>query len=170
MPNFLSTGLKVVHKIEDAVLVTVLASLLALASIDIIARLVFGGGVVWIQPALRVMVLWLGLLGAMLATRSREHIAIDLVNRLAPASINQLISVFTLGFSAFICGLIAWHSAAYVELAKEFGDTVMGDMPAWPFQLIIPFSFSLMALRFLLQALGNLTGHPLKPETTTESH
>ncbi|WP_301387165.1 TRAP transporter small permease subunit, partial [Thalassolituus sp. UBA2590] len=70
------------HRLEDSVLVLLLLAMIILAGYDILARSIFGGGVSWIPPLLRVMVLWIGLLGALLATRSREHISIDLISKL----------------------------------------------------------------------------------------
>lgn len=64
-----------VHRAEDSLLVLLLLAMILLAGFDILARSLFGGGVSWIPPLLRVLVLWLGLLGALLATRTREHIA-----------------------------------------------------------------------------------------------
>ncbi|MFK4753171.1 TRAP transporter small permease [Oceanobacter antarcticus] len=145
--------LSAIHTLEDGLLVLVLLIMVLLAGIDIVARSVFGGGVMWIPPALRVMVLWLGLLGGMVATRGREHIAIDLVNRLAPKAVSEAISVVTSAFAAFICAIVAWNGYAYIELAIEFGDIAFGKIPAWPLQLIIPFSFTVMALRFAIQSL-----------------
>nr|WP_246624749.1 TRAP transporter small permease [Oceanobacter mangrovi] len=130
--------------------------MVVLAAVDILTRTLDTGAILWISPALRVMVLWLGLLGGMVATRSREHIAIDLVNRLAPARVAQLIAVITSAFATFICVLLAIHGHAYVELAREFGDVAFGDVPAWPLQIIIPFSFAVMAIRFAIQTLESL--------------
>ena len=81
----MSLLIRALHRIEDSILVLLLLSMIVLAGVDILARLLFGGGIVWVTPLLRVMVLWVGLAGALVATRSREHIAIDLISRLAPA-------------------------------------------------------------------------------------
>ncbi|MCD8523006.1 MAG: TRAP transporter small permease [Saccharospirillaceae bacterium] len=150
--------LHTLHRIEDGVLVLLLLAMIILAGVDILARSLFGGGIVWVQPLLRVMVLWLGLLGALLATRSREHIAIDLINRLAGEQTRRWLAVLTSAFAAFICLLIAWHSQAFVRFAFEFGDIAFGRIPAWPLQLVIPLSFTLMGLRFALQCIGELLG------------
>ncbi|MDP2505289.1 MULTISPECIES: TRAP transporter small permease [unclassified Oceanobacter] len=145
-----------IHTLEDGILVLVLMVMVLLAGIDIVARSVFGGGIMWIPPALRVMVLWLGLIGGMVATRGREHIAIDLVNRLAPKVVADTIAIITSAFAAFICAVIAWYGYAYIELAIEFGDIAFANIPAWPLQLIIPFSFAVMALRFAIQSIESL--------------
>ena len=152
--------LRAIHRGEDALLVIILLVMIVLAGVDIIARLLFGGGISWVPPFLRVLVLWLGLLGALLATRSREHIAIDLASRLAGPIFRRVLAAVTALFAALVCGLIAWHSGLFVELAYEFGDVAFNRVPAWPLQLIIPISFGLMAIRFALQSVlaagGNL--------------
>src|SRR5690554_7174070 len=61
---------RVLHIIEDTILVTLLLAMILLAGYDILARTLFGGGVAWISPILKIMVLWVGLLGALLATRT----------------------------------------------------------------------------------------------------
>lgn len=142
-----------VRWLEDSLLITLLLATVLLAGIDILARLLFDGGVVWIPPILRVMVLWLGLLGALLATRSHEHIAIDVVGRLAPPTVHKIINSLTGIFAAIVCFLIAWHSQRFILLAYEFGDVAFARVPAWPLQIIIPISFYLMGLRFSLQSL-----------------
>ena len=146
------------HRLEDSVLVLLLLAMIILAGYDILARSLFGGGISWIPPLLRVMVLWIGLLGALLATRSREHISIDLISKLGGPLLNRVASTITRAFAAVVCGLVGWYSAQYVELAFEFQDIAFADIPAWPLQLIIPFSFGLMALRFFVQSVATALG------------
>ncbi|MFT6422085.1 MAG: TRAP-type C4-dicarboxylate transport system permease small subunit [Thalassolituus sp.] len=150
--------LVLVHRLEDSILVLLLLAMILLAGYDILARTLFGGGVSWIPPLLRVMVLWIGLLGALLATRSREHISIDLINRLGGPVLKKVSSVMTLIFASVVSGIVAWHSGKYVQMALEFGDMAFADVPAWPLQLIIPISFGLMALRFGIQSIQTLSG------------
>ena len=146
------------HRLEDCVLVLLLLAMILLAGYDILARSIFGGGVSWIPPLLRVMVLWIGLLGALLATRSREHISIDLISRLGGPTLNRIASTITLLFAAVVCGLVGWFSGQYVQLAFEFQDIAFADIPAWPLQLIIPFTFGLMGLRFFIQGIAAASG------------
>ena len=53
-------------------------------------------------------------------------------------------------------GLIAWHSINFVRLSLEFGDTLLGGVPAWALQLVLPIGFGLMAYRHSLHALKRL--------------
>ena len=143
--------IKYVRYIEDSILIGLLLAMVLLAGFDILARLLFGGGVAWVAPLLKVMVLWVGLLGALLATRTREHIAIDIVGRLAPPHIRQTLNIITSLFSALVCLLLAWYSQEFVRFAWKFGDIAFARVPAWPLQIIIPICFFFMGLRFLLQ-------------------
>ena len=42
-----------------------------------------------------------------------------------------LVDLFTL----FICAVVAWYSAQFVALSREYEDVVLGNVPAWPLQL-----------------------------------
>ena len=69
------------HRFEDALLVILLSAMIALAGTQILLRNLLDTGFVWIDPMLRVLVLWLGLIGATVATRNDKHIQIDVLTR-----------------------------------------------------------------------------------------
>lgn len=146
----MKTIIAVLHRVENAVLVSLLLAMILLAGFDILARTFAGSGVVWIPPILRVMVLWLGLLGALYATRSREHISIDILSRWLSPKSKLAINALTSLFAAAICFVIAWHSHVFVSYAYEFGDMAFANIPAWPLQAVIPVTFGLMAVRFVI--------------------
>ena len=78
---YLDRILNVVYRIEDGILVALLALMIALAAVQIFLRNFFGAGIIWGDVLVRVLVLWIGLIGAMIATRQNKHISIDLVAR-----------------------------------------------------------------------------------------
>jgi TRAP-type C4-dicarboxylate transport system permease small subunit len=51
-----------------------------------------------------------------------------------------------------VCGLLAWFSLRFVRDSREFGDVLLGDLPAWWFQLILPVGFGLIAYRYGVRA------------------
>jgi TRAP-type C4-dicarboxylate transport system permease small subunit len=79
------------HRAEDALLVVLLSTMIVLAGTQIILRNFLDSGFVWIDPLLRVLVLWLGLLGATVATRNNKHIRIDLLSKLFDRNTHRLI-------------------------------------------------------------------------------
>ena len=71
------TIIQYLHRLEDSLLVGLLSLLIILASAQIFMRNVLDTGIVWIDPLLRVMVLWLSLIGAAVAARELKHIQIE---------------------------------------------------------------------------------------------
>ncbi|TNF86538.1 MAG: TRAP transporter small permease subunit, partial [Gammaproteobacteria bacterium] len=87
----MQTWVKSLHRAEDALLVILLTAMIVLACTQILLRNFFDSGIVWIDPLLRVMVLWIGLVGATVATRHNKHIRIDLLSRYFERNTHSLI-------------------------------------------------------------------------------
>ncbi len=136
--------------VEDVLLASLLTTMILLAGWQIVQRnLIGGGGMIWGDELLRLMVLWLGLLGAMAASREDRHVAIDLLLRFMPSKIKPLVLVLLHLFTATVCGLLAFHSLRFVQMEHEFQTTVLSGLPSWWFELILPVGFGMMCLRYL---------------------
>ncbi len=140
-------------RLEDALLVIGVFALVGLAAWQILARNLWSGGETWAEPLLRALVLWLGVLGAMVATRDGGHIRIDLLGRLLPPRWAALNARLIHLLSAAVCALLAYHGARLVQMDFSDGTPAFAAVPAWVVELILPVGFALMALRFALQAL-----------------
>lgn len=140
--------------VEDTLLVAILTSLVLLATSQILLRNIWGIGIAWSDPLLRVLVLWIALLGAMAATRDNNHIRIDILSHYLPERLRQLSRRITDLFATVVSCLLAWHSARFVYLEWEVGNILFGSIPAWLCELIIPLGFGVMALRFLLASVS----------------
>ena len=66
--NKLDSGLS---SVENAAMVLILFGMLVLAVAQILLRNVSGGGLIWIDPLLRIAVLWIAMIGAMIGTRTK---------------------------------------------------------------------------------------------------
>lgn len=149
---------------EDALLVALLAAIVLLAGAQIVVRNFGGGGLIWSDQVLRILVLWVAMFGAVAAARDNNHAVIDLVvHRLGDVprrALETLVCAVTSG----VCGLIAWHSAAFVHEESALGGMLFGAVPAWPFQLAIPLGFGLIAWRYAVYtvyaARGTLPRRP----------
>lgn len=139
--------------VENALLVVGVSALIVVASGQILLRNVFSIGLVWADGMLRLTVLWLALLGAIAASREGRHIRIDIVARfLGPRS--RLVLAFMRELvTAAVCAVLAWYAWAFVADSREFGDVLLGNLPAWWFQIILPVGFAVMAYRHLLGAV-----------------
>ncbi len=143
--------------LENSLMVLLLTAMILLAVGQIILRNVWDMGLSWSDPLLRIMVLWVGLLGAMAASRQREHISIDVLSHYLPVAWKRISRLVTDLFSAAICGLISYHAARFVLMEKEEGMIAFANVPAWWCEIIIPIAFGVMALRFFLFFLAGMT-------------
>jgi TRAP-type C4-dicarboxylate transport system permease small subunit len=130
-----------------------LGSMILLAGSQILLRNLFDSGMIWADPTLRIMVLWIALLGAIAATRENRHIRIDLLSHYLSERSQSVLSVIHDLFSASICGIIAWHATRFVYSEWQEDATLLGNLPAWIGEIIIPIGFAVMAMRFLLNIL-----------------
>jgi TRAP-type C4-dicarboxylate transport system permease small subunit len=141
-----------IHKTEDIVLAVLLSLMIILACSQIVLRNFFDAGISWGDPLLRIMVLWLGLLGALAASRENKHINIDVVSAFIPERFVDLMRVITCLFTVFICLIIAWYSLGFLAVDIEDEVKAFSQVPAWWFELIIPISFFLIAIRYFIHS------------------
>ncbi len=146
--------------LEDALLLSGVLILILLAAWQILARSLWGGGVSWAEPLLRALVLWIGMLGAMAASRGDGHIRIDLLGRLLPPRWQGLNQRLVNTVSAAVCALLAYQGGRLVIMDYHDATPAFGSVPAWVIELAIPLGFGVMALRFALQALTRREATP----------
>lgn len=141
-----------IHLLEDSLLITLLVSMIFLASGQIILRNFFDMGIIWVDPLLRVLVLWSGLIGATIASRKNKHIRIDLISRFFPRNVHMIIQIFIGLFTAAVCAIIAWYGAQWVLLDYQQQLTAFAGLPNWLLEIIIPVAFGLIAVRYLMHS------------------
>ena len=141
---------------EDALLVLILSSMILLAAGQIFLRNVLEIGFIWGDEALRLMVLWLAVAGAVAASRTDKHINIDVLDRFLYGRVKSLKDVLIHGFTASICGIVTWHSLQFVRTSHEYGDVLLGGVPAWLPQAILPLGFGLITYRYALFVIRDL--------------
>lgn len=122
--------------------------MIALAVYQIFSRNLLSEGVVWIDPLLRTLVLWVGLTGAVVATRTDKHIKIDVFVKYLPMKLLPFIQRSVYLFTILVCLLISWHAARFVMSEFEYGTIAFSGIPAWATAIIIPVSFCLIAVRY----------------------
>jgi TRAP-type C4-dicarboxylate transport system permease small subunit len=152
--SILQRAVRILHSIEDSLLVFILLAMIVLAFSQIVMRNFFGTGTIWLDPLLRVLVLWVGLLGALVATRQDKQISVDVLTRILPTGLKRLSNIITRSFAAIVSAIIAWHS--FLFLIDEFHSdvTAFASVPAWLPESILPFGFTIIALRYTLQVIN----------------
>lgn len=136
--------------LETAVLVTLLSTMMLLAVGQIVLREIFNTGFVWADELIKLMVLWLAMVGSIAACRENRHIRIDALSHILPKLMVGVTRVLVDLFAAIICGVVAWQAWLYLQVEIEYQDTVLVNIPAWIAHSIMPAAFMLICFRFLV--------------------
>ena len=153
-------------RLEDGVLIIIIMGMVLLAFIQIILRNIFGIGLIWIDPLVRQMLLWVTLTGAMVATRDHNHITVDAITRyLPPGRIKHATGFICDAFATIVCALLTFStfSVFYMEFQDPLGGNIMTGLPLWASLLTLPVAFGVMTLRFLRFSIISLL-HTIKGE------
>ncbi len=162
MRKILSTIDKSLARLENSLIVILLTAMVLMAFLQVLLRNLFETGILWGDIFLRHLVLWVGFIGASLATRQEKHIKIDVLSQVTSQRLVPVIRIIVDMVTIFVCIVLAkagWDFVAYEIEAKNI---LFNDIPSWIFQIIIPIGFGLIAFRFLL----NLIGEGLKLKDT----
>jgi TRAP-type C4-dicarboxylate transport system permease small subunit len=154
--NLLKSIDKVLTKFEGYILITLLLVMVVMAFLQVVLRNLFSSGILWADIVLRHLLLWLGFLGAALATSENRHINIDALRRFFSKRMRSAVEVVTNSFAAVICFMLS--RAAWTFVQGEIADrrVLFGDVPSWYAQVIIPVGFGLLVVHFAIRALMQL--------------
>ena len=144
--------------LENVALVTMLGGMIILAVGQIVLREVFNTGIIWADELLKLMVLWLAMVGSIAACRDNRHIRIDVLSHVLPDWLVKVTRVIVDLFAAAVCAVIAWQAWRYLQLEIEFEDQVLVDTPAWIAHVIVPIAFALVSYRFVVLAIKDVGG------------
>ncbi len=154
--------MKLFKKIDEIIagletgLITVILSLMIIFSFgQVVLRNFFNESILWGDIFLRQMVLWVGFIGASLAARDQRHIAIDFLPNILPSSWRKPIQILTNICAAVISAFLAQAAWDFVAYERKSESTLFFNYPVWFFQIVLPYGFSLLTLRFILCAINS---------------
>ena len=141
----------------ETVLITILLTLMILIAFSqIVLRNFFATGIDWGDALVRYLVVWVAFIGAAVATREGKHITIDLLSRWLTGARSVAIQALSCFFSTVICSLLTVAAARFIWFEAQMGSSTFLNLPVWVPELIMPATFGLMTLRFLMGMFGEL--------------
>jgi len=138
---------------ENGLIALLTVALVVLAGAQIVARVAFDAGWGDLEATLRIMVLWLTLLGAMVAAREDKHLAIDAVSHYVRGTAARVLRAVAYFAATGVSLMLSWYSLQLVRGEFESGTMAFAAVPAWAAEAIMPLAFAVMALRFAGHAL-----------------
>jgi TRAP-type C4-dicarboxylate transport system permease small subunit len=142
-----------ISQVEQTLLVILLSSMIFVAFSQIVLRNLFATGLTWGDALVRNLVLWVGFIGAALATKEGSHINIDVVSQWMPSLGKTVITGITHLFSFLICGLMTFASLKFIKNEVQMANVAFLGIPSWIPEIILPITFILMAFRFGLRSI-----------------
>lgn len=141
-------------KAEKAAVVALIFAMTGLSFTQVLLRLLFHSGIVWLDPLLRHMVLWAGLLGAALAARYSHHFALEAFVKFAPKKMQRPLETVSDAFMVIASGLLFHASWKFIRDEFAAGSIAFyighfGVQGGWA-EIIIPVSFALIGLHTLI--------------------
>jgi TRAP-type C4-dicarboxylate transport system permease small subunit len=146
--NFLRKLNYRLYKFQQFFVVALFMLLLIIAFFQVILRLFFRSGIESADSIIRYLVLWVGFLGASLATYKNRHINIDVASQFFKKLNKRLVSLIVYFISLSMSFLFL--AASIIFIINEFNSlSKIIFIPVWVFELVLPFSFLFIMLSFL---------------------
>ena len=142
--------------LENALLSMLLFGMIGLGTLQILLRWGGAGSFFWGGEAIRLMVLWIAMVAGIAAAREDRHISIDVLSRFLSTRGKALAAIVVDLFTATLCLALAWYSSIMVGFAIEDAEVLLGGLPAWWFQSILPIAFLLMGYRYVIWFVRHL--------------
>ena len=164
---------------EDAILAIALLLMALIPVVELVGRTWFSTGIPGATEYLQHLTLWIGFLGAMLATREKKHLRIAVAMSWLPPGVSRVVDCLGGFISAAVCtglfgaslqlvvaeapGLPSWTAKIIPDFVERWLDpfglfesgsltTIGGGIPIWVAEAVMPFGFAVMAIRFILHA------------------
>ncbi len=145
---------RALYLLETILLVVFLSAMIFLAFFQVLLRDFFHSGILWADPLLRHMVVWLGFLGAAFAASQGKHFAWEMPRPKNPA-LGRMLGVISNLSGALASFFLALAARQYAREEKMYGHTLFRiggfSFPSWASADIIWFGFLLVGLHFTLR-------------------
>ena len=103
--------------------------------------------------------LLLTVFGAAVAARRGDHLAVTLVHDMLPPALQRVVLLISLLLSLGLLAMSAWFSWQSVINMIDSGIRSYGlGLPAWYYQIGVPFGFALVLIRYLQHAIDVMRG------------
>jgi len=142
-----------VARVTGWLLVTLLSLMILMAFGQVALRNLFHSSLEWGDIFLRHLVLWVGFLGAVIATGQGRHLKIEIVRKLIGPRLRKISFIITNIFAAVVCWYLLSAAVAFVQMEAEANSILLLDVPTWYFIIIIPIGYGIIAFRFIVSVI-----------------
>lgn len=169
LATFLRQGDRIVGLLEQIVLVSLLATVVLVATSQTIAEKLFHDSITWSYEVVRGSVLAIAMFGAAFATYQQRNLSMDLVSRRLPHKGRMYLRIFLALITIFITGLFLYGGELLrekgIEASAKLADSLTADC--------MPLGAALIIFHCLIQMIieiDYLARGKLSPEHERSAH
>ncbi|MDD2464076.1 MAG: TRAP transporter small permease [Desulfobulbus sp.] len=151
--------LRVLNKVEEAIICLLLVTTTGLVSMDVVMRFGFNSGFIWNQELTLHMSAWFVLFGCSYGVKQGSHIGVDAFVKLFPPLGRRILTTIGCLLALAYCGLIIYGGCIYLNKVREFG-IELEDIPVatWIARSILIVGFVFLTIRILILLWSVLRG------------
>jgi TRAP-type C4-dicarboxylate transport system permease small subunit len=142
-----------IGKITGWILVSLLSLMILMAFGQVALRNLFHSSFEWGDIFLRHLVLWVGFLGAVIATGQGRHLKIEIVRKLIGERLRKIFFIITNFFAAIVCWYLLKAATTFVQGEIEANSILFLTYQTWYFIVIIPIGYGIISFRFLVSVV-----------------
>jgi TRAP-type C4-dicarboxylate transport system permease small subunit len=150
--NRLASGLKraerVLVRVNQTLVIVMMMAMASLVFANVVSRYVFANSLNWSEEIARYLMIWVTYLGAGLAMRNGQHVAIEFGQSALPKALHPWIRGLVAATILVFLGVITVAGVQFTEFAWRQRTPVM-QWPMGAVYLAIPIGSLLFALHFL---------------------
>ena len=145
-----------VARVEALFLSVFLAVMLVLAFVQVVMRNFFNTGLPWADTVVKLLVLWVGFLGATLATKLEQNLTVEVLTKYLPERVKHIASVVVKIFAGTVCFLLFSASLKFLADERSTGEMFLKLFPSWWSLIIIPITFLLIPFHFIFSIINDI--------------
>ena len=121
---------------------------------NVVARYFFNSPIQWAEELARYAFIWVVFMGAVVCTKRKRHIAIDILLHAIPARLSAWVRVVADLCTLGVALVIVYYGAKLTAAATQITATL--KVPHYVIYVVVPVSAALVAVYTVGDLLGNL--------------
>jgi tripartite ATP-independent transporter DctM subunit len=137
------------ERAENAFAVLILAVMAIIPVVSVSYRWLTGESLGSANVAVQCLNLWIAFFGGTIAARSNRHLALSTGTFFKLDDTGKaVLSGFTSAVATACAAYLAWGSAGLVMAERGSSSAVLGSIPTWAIETVMPVGFAVMAVHF----------------------
>ncbi len=142
------------RRAENSLAAAALLAMAGLPVLEIVLRSFFRTGLPGSGAYVQNLTLWVGFVGAMIASREGRHLNLSAGFAVLPPGAQAIASAAAAAVSAAVAAGLAWASLQFVLAMTDSPVRIGGWLPIWAIIAVLPAAFAVITLRFITGAGG----------------